>query len=100
MTTLTVTPDYLERLAAFQDHASEDAASAARVARGIGHAVWVTHGLISGDSNRALISAEVARRRAVEAIQASAVELADWLRHSADAYRETDHDAAWQLNRS
>ncbi|MBY0441138.1 MAG: ESX-1 secretion-associated protein [Mycobacteriaceae bacterium] len=99
MTDLAVTPEYLERLAGFQDQASEQAGSAARAAAGIRKALWVTHGLISDDSNTAAARAERARRRAGTAMGVAAAELAEWLRHTDSAYANTDCQAASNLAR-
>ena len=99
MTDLAVTPQYLEQLALFQDQSAEEAGSAARATAGIGKALWVTHGLISDDSNTAVVKAEQARSRAGNALGAVAAELAEWLRDAASAYVNIDDEAASNLAR-
>lgn len=99
MTDLTVTPEYLERLAQFQDQTSDEARSAAHAAFEIRKAVWVTHGLISRASNVAIARAEQARRNAGHAMSGSAADLAEWLRHAAGAYCNTDRQSAQSFAR-
>ncbi|WP_051465108.1 ESX-1 secretion-associated protein [Mycobacterium genavense] len=79
MSDLVVTPNYLDRLATIQRQTSDNSATAAAVAKGIGDEVWVTHGIVSGPSNVALADAESARRSVIEAMQTASRQLADKL---------------------
>jgi ESX secretion-associated protein EspC/F len=98
MSDLVVAPDYLNQLATIDGQTSDKIGSAAAVATGIKDDVWVTHGMISGESNEALADAEAARRSLVEAMQTYAHDLATKVKAAVDAYVSTDEQAAENID--
>ncbi|BBX75181.1 ESX-1 secretion-associated protein [Mycobacterium shinjukuense] len=98
MSHLVVNPAHVSKLAHKQDDVADQIGSATRVTNGIGHDVWVAHGVASAYSNRAVDKAESARRAAGEALQAAAKGLAANLRTAAAAYHRTDQHHAGKLD--
>ena len=97
MSGLIVDPEKLELLAEAQDHAADSSADAACSISKLGLAVWVTHGLVSQESNRAFMEAEaIIRHLGVEIAQVSQ-HLAAALRAAAKAYGITDQDLGDRL---
>jgi hypothetical protein len=99
MSDLEVTPNLLNKLATIDQQTSDNIGSAAKVATGISTDVWVTHGVICGDSNKALTDAESARRSLVEAMQTFAHDLATKLDTAAVAYVSTDEQVAKAIDK-
>ncbi|OBI59772.1 ESX-1 secretion-associated protein [Mycobacterium sp. E796] len=99
MANLTVTPDYLEKLAKSQDQASTTAGDAATATSKIEVAVWVTHGVISGVSNSAFTAAEKARQGAGNNIKTAASDLAAALRTAGKTYAAVDEELSGNLDK-
>jgi len=99
MEDLSVTPEYLEHLANKQDESSKELEDAAHEASGIGSAVWLSHGLICGACNVAVVKAEAAHTAACEAMEAVSADLAEKLRAAEDAYEDADEEAGEDLDK-
>ncbi|MEE6180041.1 ESX-1 secretion-associated protein, partial [Mycobacterium sp. 050134] len=99
MADLFVTPDHLSQLAAAQDQASSQATTAASAADGVETAVWISHGVASSASNVAFTAALDARKAFGEALSTAATQLADKLRVATELYRQTDEEAAGELDK-
>jgi len=99
MADLSVTPEYLEKLAKKQDDASGKASEAATAASKIETAVWVTHGVISGVSNSAFTAAEQVRSNAGKNIATAASDLAAKLRAADTVYAGVDDDSSVNISK-
>lgn len=89
---VNVTPEYLENLAKNQDDAAKCARDAAAAVSGLKHELYMTHGVISGNSNNAGGAAEDARRAACKAIETAAAGLAAKLRAAKQVYGSVDSE--------
>lgn len=94
MADLTVTPGYLETLAAKQDEAASAAGNAAEAAKEFETEIWVSHGVVSQASNHAFSEAVDARRSAGEAMKKASTNLAAKLRAAEAVYHGTDEQAS------
>ncbi|MCV7429652.1 ESX-1 secretion-associated protein [Mycobacterium montefiorense] len=99
MATLSVDEKYLEQLATKQGQAATKAQEAASAASNTATAVWVTHGVISGSSNGAFVTAENQRRGAGRNIGQHASDLAAKLRAAKQTYEGVDEDLSANLNK-
>jgi hypothetical protein len=99
MANLSVTPDYLDKLAKRQDDAAGAAAEAASTATGVGTACWITHGVISGSSNGAFGTAADARKAAGDTIRKASADLAAKLRTAKITYEGVDDDLGGNLDK-
>lgn len=99
MATLNVDENYLETLATKQGQAATKAAEAASAASNTETAVWVTHGVISGASNSAFVTAEKQRRGAGQNIGQHASDLAAKLRVAKQTYGGVDEELSENLNK-
>ncbi|OBG65089.1 MULTISPECIES: ESX-1 secretion-associated protein [unclassified Mycobacterium] len=99
MATLNVDEKYLEELATKQVQAATKAEEAATAAGNTETAVWVTHGVISGASNSAFVTAEKQRRGAGQNIRQHASDLAAKLRVAKQTYAGVDEDLSRNLNK-
>lgn len=90
MSNLNVNPDYLEKLATYQDQAAAKSASAATAADGSPPSLWWTHGVISGFSNMSAGDVVGQRRAAGAALAKAATDLAAKLRAAAQTYASVD----------
>jgi uncharacterized protein YukE len=99
MPILTVTPEYLDALAAKQDQAADTAGSAAAAAAHLKTQVWVTHGVACGASNVGFSDAEAARRKAGQAMKQASTSLAAKLRSAANGYTSTDEQTTTAIDR-
>jgi Excreted virulence factor EspC, type VII ESX diderm len=99
MANLTVTPEYLEKIAKRQDEAASEAAGAASAAAGTGSACWLTHGVISGSSNSSIGDTESARQAAGNAIKQASVDLATKLRTAKETYTAVDSELGGNLDK-
>ncbi len=99
MARLNVDEKYLEQLATKQGQAATKAEEAASAASNTETAVWVTHGVISGSSNGAFVTAEKQRRGAGQNIKQHASDLAAKLRVAKQTYEGVDEDLSANLNK-
>ncbi len=99
MARLAVDPRYLEQLAGKQAQASTKAEEAATAASNTETAVWVTHGVISGTSNSAFVTAEKQRRGAGQNIRQHASDLAAKLRVAKQTYEGVDEELSGNLDK-
>lgn len=99
MEKLIVDDDYLEKLATYQDAASQKSAEAAKVAADVAGRLSASHGAVSGASNKAAKAAEAAREKAAASISADAAALAQWLRDQKVNYRAADEDFSHTIDR-
>lgn len=99
MDDLTVTPEYLEKLAQYQDRASEEATATGKTTSGVSHDVTVSHGVISTSSNEEVRDVEHHRKAAVESVAHAAARLAENLRAMKDAYLRVDTDSSRNIDR-
>ena len=99
MANLTVTPDYLEKLAKRQDDAVTEASGAASAASGTGSSCWVNHGVISGASNSSITTAEESRAAAGKTINQACSDLAGKLRVARQLYADVDAELGGNVNK-
>lgn len=99
MANLSVTPEYLDKLAKKQDDAASAAAEAATTATGVSTSCWVTHGVISGSSNGAFGTTADARKAAGETLQKASADLAGKLRTAKLTYQGVDEDLSENLDK-
>src|SRR5258707_3262143 len=99
MARLNVDEKYLEQLATKQGRAAIKAEEAASAASNTETAVWVTHGVISGSSNGAFVTAEKQRRGAGQNIRQHAADLAAKLRVAKQTYEGVDQDFICNINK-
>ncbi|MBO0677341.1 ESX-1 secretion-associated protein [Mycolicibacterium sp. S2-37] len=99
MANLTVTPDYLEKLAKKQDDAVTEAGGAAGAASGTGTSCWINHGVISGASNSSISTAEDSRAAAGKTISQACSDLAAKLRVARQAYASVDAELGGNLDK-
>lgn len=99
MDELTVTPEYLEKLARQQDEARDRSMAAAGATSGVDDDVETSHGVISDDSNHAVARAERQRKLAAENIAKASAVLAQRLRDLEKTYRSVDDDLGWGIDR-
>ncbi|OBH39607.1 hypothetical protein A5692_00545 [Mycobacterium sp. E342] len=99
MANLNVDEKYLEQLATKQGQAAAKAEDAASAASNTETAVWVTHGVISGASNSAFVTAEKQRRGAGQNIRQHASDLAAKLRVAKQTYESVDEELSGNLTK-
>lgn len=99
MANLSVTPEYLDKLAKKQDDAASAAAEAASTATGVSTSCWLTHGVISGSSNGAFGTTADARKAAGETIRDAAADLAAKLRTAKITYQGVDEELGGNLDK-
>lgn len=99
MDNLTVTPEYLETLAAWQDKAAENADEAKHATAHTLRKLTGSHGAVSKASNEAADSAEGKREKAAAKIKQAAEDLAYQLRHTVGMYEGTDDAARRSIDR-
>lgn len=99
MARLSVDERYLEQLATKQGQAATKAEEAASAASNTETAVWVTHGVISGSSNSAFVTAEKQRHGAGQNIRQHASDLAAKLRVAKQTYAGVDEDLSGNLDK-
>lgn len=94
MSDMIFTREGLTNLVAQHTDAAEYLGRAAKGADGIGKALWFTHGVICGNANGEVSTAEHERRAAVAAVQQAVADLAVALGVAAGAYEDSDQQAA------
>lgn len=94
---LLVNTDYLEILAAQLDDASSEIDDAKTATEGVQSDLWVTHGVLSGESNVAVGEALEARDDAALAVADAFDTLYQKLLTAAGQYADTDDQAAQAL---
>lgn len=99
MEDVSVDPDYIQRLAPYQEQAADAFGSAAGVVSGMAHQVSSTHGVVCDGSRAALRNLEEAHNHLAATMQGFSTQLAEWLRTAAYAYGSADDLAAKNLNR-
>ncbi|MBY0441025.1 MAG: ESX-1 secretion-associated protein [Mycobacteriaceae bacterium] len=99
MDKLTVTPEYLEKLAQYQDRANAQATATSETTSGVSHEAAVSHGVISTPSNEELRDVEHHRRAAVHSVADAAARLAANLRALEETYLCVDTDAGRHIDR-
>lgn len=99
MENLTVTPEYLERLARILDTAAEQAERAAAETKGIPTEVEKTWGSLFRTVNDSFVHVGHTRHYAVTGLKAACINLAEIARSAADAYANCDALAAENLNK-
>lgn len=99
MDDLTVTPEYLEKLAHWQDEASQKATEAKSKTSGIEHDLTWSHGHVSYPSTKATGAAEKARQRAAASIANAATDLAAQLRDAEETYEAVDNTLRRNIDR-
>ncbi len=99
MAELTVTPDYLEKIAKRQDDAAAEASGAATAHSGVGSNCWLTHGVISGPSNLAVSTAEEACTAATNTCKKACADLAAKLRTARQAYAGVDAELGGNMDK-
>lgn len=97
--TLSFDQQDLEAIMKCQLAAAAKLKKATAEANGIGHSMWVTHGLICDPSNNAVTGAEHARHAAAHAVHLVSAELAARLKCAADLYGATDMWASEDIER-
>jgi hypothetical protein len=90
MTTLKLTAAYVRALGDLHDTAAGEIGDAVGSVQLVGENMSKTHGLICAVTNAAVKAAEAARIDAGTKTRQVSEELADKLRHAADAYDATD----------
>lgn len=102
MSDLTVDTDELQQLADDQDRAAAQADWAAQATESssvdLPVTLYVTHGVVSSDSNDAVVAKAQEREGAARAIQQACLALAAALGTAESAYSETDSATADNLD--
>lgn len=94
MSGITVDPNELEELARYQKQAAAKAKVGANRTDDLDTSLWLTHGVISGNSTGALASLEKDRQAAGYAIHDACLRLAASLHAAADVYEDIDRRLA------
>jgi len=94
---LVVNTDYLGMLAYQLDDTSDEIVDAASATEDVQPDVWLSHGVLSGESNEAIGEALEARDGAATAVTAAFTALHDKLLKASSDYDDTDKQAAEAL---